>query len=146
MSSARVDPVPEMLIFVVLGGTSAINGMMYVRGQSADYDHWAALGNRGWSYQDVAPIFRRMESYQKGDDGVRRRGIVRKVGDPCCASRRQILPEHPGRLEGEASENPLIQPPARQPRAQEVGEIAHHRNGALNGLGVLLRLFGGLLR
>ncbi len=42
-----------------LGGSSSINGLIYVRGQPADYDHWAALGNRGWGWSDVAPYFER---------------------------------------------------------------------------------------
>ena len=45
----------------VLGGTSAINGMSYVRGQPADYDGWAALGCRGWDFESVLPCFRRSE-------------------------------------------------------------------------------------
>jgi choline dehydrogenase len=50
----------------VLGGCSAINGMVYVRGQAADYDRWAQLGNRGWSYQDVLPYFKRSEDHENG--------------------------------------------------------------------------------
>lgn len=45
----------------VLGGSSSINGLNYNRGQSADYDQWAALGNAGWSYEEVLPYFRRSE-------------------------------------------------------------------------------------
>lgn len=56
-----------------LGGSSAINGMAYVRGQPADYDGWAQLGNRGWSYEDVLPLFRRTERYLGGDDKYRGR-------------------------------------------------------------------------
>ncbi len=61
----------------MLGGSSSINGMVYIRGQAQDYDHWAQLGNRGWSYQDVLPIFKRMERYEGGSDELRgRKGIA----------------------------------------------------------------------
>ena len=52
----------------VLGGCSSINAMIYMRGQQSDYDHWANLGNRGWGWQDVLPVFRRSEDYQHGAD------------------------------------------------------------------------------
>jgi len=51
-----------------LGGTSAINAMVYVRGHRLDYDHWAALGNRGWGYEDVLPYFKRAECNTRGAD------------------------------------------------------------------------------
>ncbi|MFJ3682565.1 GMC family oxidoreductase [Pseudomonas sp. NPDC090208] len=54
----------------VLGGCSSINGMIYMRGQSADYDGWAAQGNKGWAWQDVLPIFKRSESHYAGDSGL----------------------------------------------------------------------------
>jgi choline dehydrogenase len=50
----------------VLGGCSAINGMVYVRGQAADFDRWAELGNAGWSYQDVLPYFKLSEDCENG--------------------------------------------------------------------------------
>jgi choline dehydrogenase len=50
----------------VLGGSSSINAMVYMRGQASDYDSWAALGNRGWSYRDVLPYFIRMERNEGG--------------------------------------------------------------------------------
>jgi choline dehydrogenase len=52
----------------VLGGTSAINGLVYIRGQKEDYDHWAQLGNTGWSYDDVLPLFKRAEDQENGAD------------------------------------------------------------------------------
>ncbi len=61
----RRIPIPRGKL---LGGSSSINGMVFVRGQSQDYDTWAQLGNRGWSYREVLPIFRAMESYQGSAD------------------------------------------------------------------------------
>ncbi len=68
----RAIPVPRGKL---LGGSSAINGLVYVRGQTLDYDTWAQFGNRGWSWQDVEPLFMRMENYEKtGGDGIRGSG------------------------------------------------------------------------
>lgn len=52
----------------VLGGCSSINGMIYMRGQARDYDHWGALGNEGWSWRECLPAFLRHEDYYKGAD------------------------------------------------------------------------------
>jgi choline dehydrogenase len=54
----------------VLGGCSSINGMIYMRGQSRDYDEWAAQGNKGWGWQDVLPVFKRSESHYAGDSDL----------------------------------------------------------------------------
>ncbi len=54
----------------VMGGCSSINAMIYMRGQRDDYDHWAALGNRGWGWDDVLPVFRRSEDYVHGADDL----------------------------------------------------------------------------
>ena len=43
----------------VLGGSSSINGLIYIRGQPEDFDHWAQLGNRGWGWDEVLPLFRK---------------------------------------------------------------------------------------
>jgi len=51
----------------VLGGSSSINGLLYVRGQADDYDDWAKLGNKGWSYKEVLPYFKKSEKNERGD-------------------------------------------------------------------------------
>ena len=53
----------------VIGGSSSINGMVYVRGHAMDYDHWAEQGADGWGYADVLPYFKRMESWHDGGHG-----------------------------------------------------------------------------
>ena len=65
----RAIPVPRGK---VLGGSSAINGLVWVRGQPLDYDTWAQMGARGWSWQDVAPVFDRIEDFE--GRGVTSRG------------------------------------------------------------------------
>jgi len=66
----------------VLGGCSSINAMIYMRGQKEDWDHWASLGNRGWSWDEVLPIFKSLEDYERGaTDGYGAGGEVR-IEDP----------------------------------------------------------------
>ena len=60
-TSNRQIPIPRGKL---LGGSSSINGLVYVRGNKLDYDTWAQLGNTGWSYDDVLPFFKKMENYQ----------------------------------------------------------------------------------
>ena len=55
----------------VLGGSSSINGLLYVRGQKQDFDHWRQLGNTGWGWEDVLPYFRRAENWEGGGDELR---------------------------------------------------------------------------
>ncbi len=78
-TNGRRIPVPRGRL---LGGSSAINGMAFVRGQAQDFDSWAQMGNRGWSYSDVLPYFKRMESYQGGDDAFRGRDGPLRVTNP----------------------------------------------------------------
>lgn len=66
----------------VLGGCSSINAMVYMRGQRADYDHWASLGNRGWSWDDVLPLFKSMEDFYAGADEFHGAGGELRVEEP----------------------------------------------------------------
>ncbi|UYN95494.1 MAG: choline dehydrogenase [Enhydrobacter sp.] len=64
-----------------LGGSSSINGMLYVRGQPLDYDTWSQLGNRGWSYESVLPYFKKSEHYEGEGDASRGKGGLLNVRD-----------------------------------------------------------------
>jgi choline dehydrogenase-like flavoprotein len=64
----------------VLGGSSAINAMIYIRGNRLDYDHWASLGNDGWSFADVLPYFKKSENQERGASEFH------GVGGPLCIS------------------------------------------------------------
>jgi choline dehydrogenase len=68
-TNGRKLPVPRGKL---LGGSSAINGMAFVRGQAQDFDTWAQMGNQGWSYADVLPLFKRMETYDGAGDATYR--------------------------------------------------------------------------
>jgi len=79
-TNGRKIPVPRGKM---LGGSSSINGMAFVRGQAQDFDTWAQMGNHGWSYDDVLPFFKRMESYQgDGDATFRGREGPLRVTNP----------------------------------------------------------------
>ncbi|WP_323765436.1 choline dehydrogenase [Marinovum sp.] len=77
----------------VIGGSSSINGMVYVRGHAADYDHWDSLGASGWAAADVLPYFKRMESWHPGGHG----------GDPDWRGR-----DGPLHVSRGSRENPLV--------------------------------------
>ena len=81
-SGNRPIPIPRGR---VLGGSSSINGMLYVRGHRLDYDGWAQQGNRGWSYDDVLPYFKKSENRETGSDSYRGVGGPLNVAD---------MPEH----------------------------------------------------
>ncbi len=77
----------------VIGGSSSINGMVYVRGHARDFDHWAEMGADGWAYSDVLPYFKRMEHWHSGGHG----------GDPAWRGRKGPLHVSRGRRK-----NPLV--------------------------------------
>jgi choline dehydrogenase len=67
-----------------LGGSSSINGLLYVRGQPQDFDHWRQLGNAGWAWDDVSPLFKRAENWEGGGDNLR------GVGGPLNVSKNKV--------------------------------------------------------
>jgi choline dehydrogenase len=69
----------------VLGGSSSINAMIYIRGNRADYDEWAAMGNEGWGYEDVLPYFKRAEDNERGED------MYHGVGGPLSVSESRAM-------------------------------------------------------
>ena len=66
-TAGRAIPYPRGR---VLGGSSSINGLIYIRSQPEDFDHWAQLGNRGWAWDDVLPYFKKAENWSGPADGV----------------------------------------------------------------------------
>lgn len=80
-----------------LGGSSSINGMIWMRGDASEYDHWRDLGNEGWGWTDVLPFFKKLESYPQGDPTVRghhgpisvEKHPANKLGDAFLESCRQ---------------------------------------------------------
>ena len=78
-TNRRPIPIPRGK---VLGGSSSINGMLYIRGHPRDYDIWAQLGNRGWSFDDVLPYFKRSENQERGADEYHGVGGPLNVSDP----------------------------------------------------------------
>ena len=77
----------------VLGGSSSINFMIYIRGNPLDYDHWQALGNPGWSYHDVLPYFKKSEHSSRGASeyhGVNGELSVTDIATPAVTSQRFV--------------------------------------------------------
>jgi len=70
----------------VMGGSSSINGLLYIRGQAQDFDHWRQLGNPGWSYADVLPYFRKAQDQSRGADAFH------ATGGPLAVSDMEPLP------------------------------------------------------
>src|ERR1700730_17197147 len=79
--NGRSVPIPRGK---TLGGSSSINGMVYVRGNPLDYDTWSQFGNRGWSYDAVLPYFKKSEHYEPG--GGDARDAAARSTSPRCAS------------------------------------------------------------
>lgn len=102
LTNGRRVPIPQGR---TLGGSTSINGLVYNRGQAADYDHWASLGNPGWSYEEVLPYFKSMERRAGGEDRYRGRAGELPVTDidwihPLCeafiaGAVEQGLPRNP---------------------------------------------------
>ena len=72
----------------VLGGSSSINGLLYIRGNRTDYDHWRQLGNTGWAYEDVLPYFMRAEDQERGADAFHGTGGPLSVSN--ARNRREL--------------------------------------------------------
>jgi choline dehydrogenase len=70
-----------------LGGSSAINGMIFIRGHRKDFDNWAALGNAGWGFDEVLPYFRMMESFERGENQFRGAFGPLPITDPVVKER-----------------------------------------------------------
>lgn len=78
LTNGRRIPIPQGK---TLGGSTSINGLVYNRGQRSDFDHWAELGNKGWSFEDVLPYFKSMECRVGGSDEYRGRTGELRVSD-----------------------------------------------------------------
>lgn len=84
----HTEPVPALnnrVIYQprgkVVGGSSSINAMVYVRGQAEDFDGWAALGNPGWRWDDLLPLYRRMEDHDLGESALHGKGGATHITD-----------------------------------------------------------------
>lgn len=66
----------------ILGGSTSVNGLVYNRGQAEDFDHWAALGNAGWSYHDILPYFRKSETFELAESQNRGSTGPLRISEP----------------------------------------------------------------
>ena len=115
----------------VLGGSSSINGLIYVRSQPEDYDHWAQLGNRGWSWDDVFPVFS-----QGRELGRRRRRRPRQRRSPVHIANRRPAAAVPCRDRGRQADRP----------AGTVPDVNNLPHGAPDGIGWVQQTRGGRRR
>ena len=137
----------------VLGGSSSINGLIYIRGQPEDFDHWAQLGNRGWGWDEVLPFFKKAENWEGERERSARQGrpAVYLQDGPVAALRgghrgrqgdRPRIPRGRQRLAGRRRRQHRLVPadPRRPPAGQhrphlsaagaEAAQPAGHRQGA----------------
>ncbi|MBO0711043.1 MAG: GMC family oxidoreductase N-terminal domain-containing protein [Acetobacteraceae bacterium] len=113
----------------VLGGSSSINGMLYVRGNPADYDLWAQMGCRGWTFENVLPFFRKSEHYvQGGEPDYRGQGGPLRVEDY-----RTILPLTHRFIEAAQQAGFSFSPDLNGRRQEGVGYSQMTRKGRLRG-------------
>ena len=112
----------------VLGGSSSINGMLYVRGSAADYDGWAQTGCRGWSFDECLPFFRKSERYAPGD--ARFRG---KTGPMLIEDYRTVLPLTHRFVEAAQQAGFAFTPDLSGAQMEGVGYSQMSRNGRFRG-------------
>lgn len=112
----------------VLGGSSSINGMLFVRGNASDYDNWAQMGCTGWSYADCLPHFKSMESYAPGDDAHRGKNGPLKIEDY-----RTVLPLTHRFVEAAQEAGFPFTPDLSGAQQEGVGYSQMSRNGRFRG-------------
>lgn len=112
----------------VLGGSSSINGMLFVRGNAADFDNWAQMGCTGWSYADCLPHFKSIESYPPGDGELRGKSGPLKIEDY-----RTILPLTHRFVEAAQQAGFPFTPDLSGAQQEGVGYSQMSRNGRLRG-------------
>jgi len=113
----------------VLGGSSSINGMLFVRGNPADFDNWAQMGARGWSYEECLPHFKAMERYAPGDDDHRG-----KEGPLLIEDYRTILPVTHRFVEAAQQAGfPFAKDLSGETPAEGIGYSQMSRNGRFRG-------------
>lgn len=112
----------------VLGGSSSINGMLFVRGNSADYDNWAQMGCRGWSYEECLPFFKSIERYAPGDAQMRG-----KSGPLLIEDYRTVLPLTHRFVESAQQAGFPFTPDLSGAQMEGVGYSQMSRNGRFRG-------------
>jgi len=124
-TAGRASPWPRGR---VLGGSSSINGMLYIRGQAADFNGWAQMGARGWSYEDVLPYFRKAETYVSGEGPTRG-----KTGPLRTEDYRTILPLTHFFVQAAQQAGIAFSPDLNGAQQEGVGYSQMTRNGRFRG-------------